>query len=131
MYWPSELTVEDLAHVAGLSLTQARRWVAVGVLKPMRQEARRRHVFHRDEAVLAAVVKRLQQFLGEKSGTPLSVAEALRPRISGWLRSDRPHYVGPLVVTLPARGVALELHGEDVAGLMERLDDMTTARRSR
>jgi hypothetical protein len=123
--WISELGIEDLAWAADLPLSQARRWVACGALRPMRQEARRRHVFHRDEAVLAAVIKRLQEFLGEKSVAPLAVAELLRRRIAGWLRPDPPHYVEPLVVTLPARGVALKLEHEDVAALVGRMNELT------
>ena len=126
MFWPSELTVEHLAHAAGLPLSQTRRWIGCGALKPMRQEGRRRHVFHRDEAVLATVVKSLQAFLGEKSGTPLAVADALRPRITGWLRPDEPHFVEPLVVTLPANGVALEVEvaAHHVVGLIARMDEL-------
>jgi hypothetical protein len=126
MMWPTHLPIEQLAYVANIGLARARRWARVGAIKPVARDGKR-FVYARDETVLATVLRRLQEFLGPKSGTPLSAAAALRPIITGWLRPDEPHFVEPLVVTLPAHCVALELKQEDVAALIERLDALTTS----
>lgn len=125
MLWPSTLTIEQLADVIYAPLSQVRRWVRAGVLRPADRDGAR-YVYSRDEAVLGAVILVLQQALGEKSKAPLAVAAELRPRLQGWLRWEPPHFPGPISMKVTAGQLAIEaaLGEDELRAICQRLDGL-------
>jgi hypothetical protein len=122
--WVSTLTILQLAEVCGVRLSQARRWVRAAVIKPIRREGQA-YVYGRDDAVVGAVLKLLQQTLGEKSPLPLSLAADLRPRLVGWLRwNQKPSHGGAIKIPV-TRGdmtVTVEVGASELDAICERLD---------
>jgi hypothetical protein len=116
---PTTLTVEQLAQVAGVPLSRLRRWVRFRVLTPLGVEGKR-HVFSRDDAVLALVLRKLQALVGEKSKVPLSVGRELRPLLASRLREG---YVGP--VSVAVAGCQLTIGAADLDPINERLDALS------
>src|SRR5262245_54039700 len=87
--WLSTLTIKQLAYVSDVPLSQARRWVRAGVIKPIRRDGKA-FVYSRDDAVTGAVLKALQLAVGKKSPLPLSLAADLRRHLVGRLRWGQP-----------------------------------------
>src|ERR1700741_913548 len=117
--WPSTLTSDQLAEVCGVKLSQARRWFRAGIIEPIRREGRN-FIYSRNDAVVGAVLKVLQQTLGEKSPLPLSLAADLKPRLAGWLRwNERPRHGG--AITIPITRDGMTVTGEVGAGELDEI----------
>jgi hypothetical protein len=120
--WPAYLRIEDLARAAGIPLSQARRWVRFRVFIPVAREGRR-HLFPVQDAVLGAVLRRLQRLVGVRSRVPLSVARELRPLLAGKLRAG---FVGPVDVALT--GWELRIGAQELEEVNQRLDTLAKER---
>jgi DNA-binding transcriptional MerR regulator len=118
MRWPAHLTIEQLAQAAGVPLSQVRRWVRFRVIVPAARDGRR-HLFLRQDAVLGAVLRRLQRLVGVKSRVPLAVARELRPLLATRLRQG---FVGPVDVAVA--GWELKIGAAELNEVNARLDTL-------
>ena len=134
---PATVTIEGLAHAAGISLSRARRHVHLGALVPSERDGRGANLFSRDEVLVAALVKKMQEALGDTSKVPLAVAAKLRPHVTGYhLQMAAPHHPGEPIRMGISQGpvfITVELSVDELDEICARLAELaerTEPRRS-
>jgi hypothetical protein len=107
--WFTSYSIEHIAQVLDVPLSQARRWARFRILQPCAREGRK-FLYTLDELMVGAVVRGLQRTFGEQSSLPFALAPALRQRLRGFLRwGQDPPYPGAIAMRFDHGPLAVEV----------------------
>lgn len=123
---PSLLPKERLATALDAPVSQVREWMHRGVIRPVERTKGNAGaaLFGRDDLNLGAVLRALQDVLGEKSPLPFELAPQIRSMLSEWAQwNELPRGHLPILVTRDNVSMLVLVHPRVIADVVRRLRD--------